>query len=68
MSTVGYGDIYCTTMLGRTFIVLFILVGLVSLLLNFSKRLKDFSSKNSIKQNHKFEVLKLAKIQSEQEI
>jgi len=27
---VGYGDIHCTTTLGRTFIVLFILVGLVS--------------------------------------
>lgn len=30
MSTVGYGDIYCTTALGRAFIVLFILIGLVS--------------------------------------
>ncbi|XP_054706428.1 calcium-activated potassium channel slowpoke-like [Uloborus diversus] len=28
MSTVGYGDIYCVTSLGRGFIVLFILVGL----------------------------------------
>lgn len=32
MSTVGYGDIYCTTALGRAFIVLFILIGLVSLI------------------------------------
>lgn len=30
MSTVGYGDLYCQTTLGRAFIVLFILVGLVS--------------------------------------
>ncbi|KPM09386.1 large conductance calcium activated potassium channel pSlo spliceform 1-5A-like protein [Sarcoptes scabiei] len=28
MSTVGYGDIHCKTTFGRTFIVLFILVGL----------------------------------------
>lgn len=30
MSTVGYGDVYCTTVLGRTFLVFFLLVGLVS--------------------------------------
>lgn len=35
MSTVGYGDIYCTTALGRAFIVLFILIGLVSKLFCF---------------------------------
>jgi hypothetical protein len=28
MSTVGYGDIYCTTVLGRGFMVFFILGGL----------------------------------------
>lgn len=28
MSTVGYGDVYCVTVLGRTFLVFFLLVGL----------------------------------------
>ena len=30
MSTVGYGDLYCHTYLGRIFIIMFISVGLVS--------------------------------------
>ena len=30
MSTVGYGDVFCQTVLGRTFLVFFLLVGLVS--------------------------------------
>eukprot|EP00102_Acyrthosiphon_pisum_P023644 XP_016660854.1 PREDICTED: calcium-activated potassium channel slowpoke isoform X28 [Acyrthosiphon pisum] len=29
MSTVGYGDVFCQTILGRTFLVFFLLVGLV---------------------------------------
>lgn len=33
MSTVGYGDVYCQTVLGRTFLVFFLLVGLVSVTL-----------------------------------
>lgn len=37
MSTVGYGDIYCTTALGRAFIVLFILIGLVSFSILFAE-------------------------------
>ena len=36
MSTVGYGDVYCETVLGRTFLVFFLLVGLVSDLFIFS--------------------------------
>ncbi|KAI4457846.1 calcium-activated potassium channel alpha chain [Holotrichia oblita] len=32
MSTVGYGDVYCQTVLGRTFLVFFLLVGLAYLL------------------------------------
>lgn len=36
MSTVGYGDVYCNTILGRTFLVFFLLVGLVSQSLNIS--------------------------------
>lgn len=39
MSTVGYGDVYCHTVLGRTFLVFFLLVGLVSVLLKiFDKK------------------------------
>ncbi|GBP18936.1 Calcium-activated potassium channel slowpoke [Eumeta japonica] len=34
MSTVGYGDVFCHTVLGRTFLVFFLLVGLVSFLFN----------------------------------
>ena len=40
MSTVGYGDIYCQTAIGRGFQVLFLLVGLVSIL--------SFSYKNKV--------------------
>lgn len=35
MSTVGYGDVFCQTVLGRTFLVFFLLVGLVSYLYVF---------------------------------
>lgn len=52
MSTVGYGDVFCQTVLGRTFLVFFLLVGLVSypysytsriveLTFNFYRRLKE---------------------------
>lgn len=35
MSTVGYGDVFCHTVLGRTFLVFFLLVGLVSFIFNY---------------------------------
>ncbi|XP_013138750.1 PREDICTED: calcium-activated potassium channel slowpoke [Papilio polytes] len=35
MSTVGYGDVFCHTVLGRTFLVFFLLVGLDKQDLNF---------------------------------
>jgi len=37
MSTVGYGDIFCTTILGKISIMLFILVGLVREIINISE-------------------------------
>ena len=37
MSTVGYGDVYCETVAGRTFLVFFLLVGLVSVFRNKKK-------------------------------
>jgi voltage-gated potassium channel Kch len=42
MSTVGYGDVFCETVLGRTFLVFFLLVGLVS------TRMKSFPSNYSL--------------------
>ena len=42
MSTVGYGDIYCVTSLGRGFQVLFLLVGLVSNFKNIFLKLGKF--------------------------
>lgn len=36
MSTVGYGDVYCHTACGRGFLVLFLLVGLVSIINHWS--------------------------------
>lgn len=35
MSTVGYGDVFCNTVLGRTFLVFFLLVGLVSFIFKY---------------------------------
>ena len=32
MSTVGYGDIYCHTYFGKIFVMIFICIGLVSIL------------------------------------
>jgi hypothetical protein len=47
MSTVGYGDLYCTTILGRAFIVLFILVGLVSKQFRFRTLINRQGSQDS---------------------
>lgn len=61
MSTVGYGDVYCQTVLGRTFLVFFLLVGLVSdhfilfkLITNtFKHRIYEIAERNNINDKKK---------------
>lgn len=47
MSTVGYGDVFCHTVLGRTFLVFFLLVGLVSFIFIYFLSIFKDKSKHS---------------------
>ena len=47
MSTVGYGDVYAKTTLGRLFMVFFILGGLVKLLLLYLHLLEPFTTQQT---------------------
>ncbi|KAL0133641.1 hypothetical protein PUN28_000960 [Cardiocondyla obscurior] len=55
MSTVGYGDVYCQTVLGRTFLVFFLLVGLAMFASNIPEIIELVSRRSKYSGEYKRE-------------